>query len=56
MKRRSRTSRYLLGVIHRKLGEKEKALGLLEPLLKADDMSGGFRAWIKDEIAKSKAG
>lgn len=46
--------RYLLGVIYRKLGEKEKALGLLEPLLKIDSAPKGFRAWIQDEIKKTK--
>lgn len=48
--------RYLLGVIHRKLGEQEKALALLEPLLKADGVPESFRAWIRDEIAKTKGG
>ncbi len=46
--------RYLLGVIYRKLGEKEKALGLLEPLLKIDSVPKRFRAWIQDEIKKTK--
>jgi len=48
--------RYLLGVIHRKLGENEKALGLLEPLLEIDGIPEGLRAWVQDEIAKTKGG
>ena len=57
-------SRYLLGVLYRRTGDPKKALAALEPLLEQEGIpepiqptsSNGFRDWIKDEIAKAKAG
>jgi hypothetical protein len=46
---------YLLGICLRKVGEKEKALAHLEPLLENEKIDPGFREWIADETAKTKA-
>ena len=47
---------YLRGVIHRKLGDNERALKLLEPLQEDKRMGEAMREWVKDEIKKAKAG
>jgi len=57
-------SRYLLGVLYRRTGDVRKALAALEPLLEQEGIpepfqpasTNGFRDWIRDEIAKAKAG
>jgi uncharacterized protein (DUF2225 family) len=48
--------KYLLGVLYRRTGDPKKAIGFLEPLLAEEGLPEGFKEWIRDEIAKAKAG
>ncbi len=45
--------RYRVGELLRIVGEKEKALAQLEPLLKEEEPPDGFRAWVEEAIAKT---
>jgi len=45
---------YLIGVIQRKAGERQRALERLEPLLCTRNLPVGLDAWIEDEIRKAK--
>jgi len=45
---------YLAGVCLRKVGENEKSLAHLQPLLENKEIPPGFREWIAEEAAKAK--
>ncbi|MFI5403591.1 MAG: DUF2225 domain-containing protein [Planctomycetota bacterium] len=47
---------YLLGVLYRRTGDPKKAVASLEPLLTKEGIPEDFLTWIKDELAKAKAG
>ncbi len=45
---------YLVGELHRKLGDHAKARAWLEPLLEKE-IPDGLKTWVTEAIAKSKA-